>query len=304
MPIILAQNLPAYSELERDNVFVMRTARAQKQDIRPLKIVLVNLMPTKIQTETQLARVLANSPLQVELSLVHMGSHESKNVSGTHLQAFYKTFNEIKHQRFDGMIITGAPVEHFQFEQVNYWAELSEIMEFSKTNVYSTFHICWGAQAALYYHYNIQKTLLPQKCSGVFAHRVTRPKNPLVRGFDEVFFAPHSRHATVDEQAVLQCEELRVLAKSDEAGLHLLSTENGRQIYAFGHMEYDKYTLRDEYERDILKNPNAALPKNYFYGDDANNDVNYCWRAHAQLLFINWLNYYVYQATPFELDNL
>ncbi len=304
MPLILAQNLPAYSELESDNIFVMRTKRAQKQDIRPLKIVLVNLMPTKIQTETQLARVLANSPLQVELSLVHMGSHESKNVSGAHLQAFYKTLSEIKHQRFDGMIITGAPVEHIQFEQVNYWAELCEIMEFSKTNVYSTFHICWGAQAALYYHYNIQKVLLPQKCSGVFAHRVTRPKNPLVRGFDEVFFAPHSRHATVDEKAVSSCSALRVLAKSDEAGLHLLSTENGRQIYAFGHMEYDKYTLRDEYERDVLKNESAALPKNYFFGDDAKNDVNYCWRAHAQLLFINWLNYYVYQNTPFELENL
>ncbi len=304
MPLILAQNLPAYSELESENVFVMRSARAQKQDIRPLKIVLVNLMPTKIQTETQLARVLANSPLQVELSLVHMGTHESKNVSGAHLQAFYKTFAEIKKQRFDGMIITGAPVELLPFEQVDYWSELCEIMEFSKSNVFSTFHICWGAQAALYYHYNIGKKPLEKKLFGVFAHEVTRPKNPLVRGFDEHFFVPHSRHTIIDEQAVLNCKELRVLAKSEEAGLHLLSTENGRQIFAFGHMEYDKYTLRSEYERDILKNKGIHLPKNYFIDNDANNDVNYCWRAHAQLIFSNWLNYYVYQTTPYELEDL
>ncbi len=304
MPLILPQNLPAFGELESENVFVMHTARAQKQDIRPLKIVLVNLMPTKIQTETQLARVLANSPLQVELSLVHMGSHESKNVPGMHLQAFYKTFEEIRTQRFDGMIITGAPVEMLEFEQVDYWSELCDIMAFSKTNVYSTIHICWGAQAGLYYHYGIGKKTLDKKLFGVFEHIVTRPKNPLMRGFDECFYVPHSRHTQVDEEAVLNCKPLRVLAKSEKAGLHMLSTENGRQIFAFGHMEYDKYTLKNEYDRDIAKNLDIDLPYNYFIDDDAKNDVKFCWRAHAQLFFSNWLNYYIYQDTPFDLNNL
>ncbi len=304
MPLVLPKNLPAYSQLESENIFVMHMARAKKQDIRPLKIVLVNLMPTKIQTETQLARVLANSPLQVEISLLHMDSHESKNVSGMHLQAFYKTLNEIKTERFDGMIITGAPVEKMPFEQVDYWGELCEIMEFSKKNVYSTFHICWGAQAALYYHYNIGKTMLSEKLSGIYKHTVMRPKNPLMRGFDEEFFVPHSRYTKVDESAVINCDKLRVLAQSKQAGLHLLSTENGRQIFAFGHMEYDKHTLQEEYKRDIAKNANTKIPENYFKNNDVNGQINYCWRAHAQLLFSNWLNYYVYQNTPYSLEDL
>ncbi len=304
MPLIIPQNLPAFSALEKENIFVMKQARAVAQDIRPLRIVLVNLMPTKIATEIQLARVLANSPLQVQLSLLHMDSHESKNVSGTHLQAFYKTFDQIKNEKFDGMIITGAPVEKMAFEDVDYWQELCEIMEFSKTNVYSTLHICWGAQAGAYYHFGINKYALEEKMFGVFSHKVMRKKSPLMRGFDEVFYVPHSRHTSIDEIAVNACESLRVLAMSDEAGLHIASTDSGRQIFVFGHMEYDKDTLKQEYERDIAKGLDIAVPKNYFYGDDPNKDVIFRWRAHAQLLFSNWLNYYVYQSTPFKLDDL
>ncbi len=304
MPLIIPQNLPAFSALENENVFVMRQARAIAQDIRPLRIVLVNLMPTKIQTEIQLARVLANSPLQVELSLLHMDSHESKNVSSTHLQAFYKTFEQIKNEKFDGMIITGAPVEKLDFDKVDYWNELCEIMEFSKSNVYSTLHICWGAQAGAYYHFGINKFALNAKMFGVFEHKVTRPKSPLMRGFDEVFYVPHSRYTSVCEQEIKQCESLRILAKSNEAGIHIAATDSGRQIFVFGHMEYDKETLKFEYERDKQKGLNTALPKNYFYNDDENGDIIFRWRAHAQLLFSNWLNYYVYQDTPFDLQNL
>ncbi len=304
MPLIIPQNLPAFSALENENVFVMHSARAVKQDIRPLKIVLVNLMPTKIKTEIQIARVLANSPLQVELSLVHMSSHESKNVPTTHLQAFYKTFEQIKSERFDGMIITGAPVEKMEFEQVDYWQELCEIMKFSNTNVYSTMHICWGAQAGLYYHYGIQKSTMSSKLFGVFEHRVTRPKSPLMRGFDEVFYVPHSRHTTINEQELINCKHIRILAKSNKAGVHMAATDSGRKIFVFGHMEYDKYTLKDEYDRDIEKGIEIDKPENYFYGDNQKNDVVFRWRAHAQLLFSNWLNYYVYQSTPFALEDL
>ncbi len=304
MPLIIPQNLPAFSTLEKENVFVMRQARAVAQDIRPLRIVLVNLMPTKIATEIQLARVLANSPLQVELSLLHMDSHESKNVSGTHLQAFYKTFDQIKNKKFDGMIITGAPVEKMPFEQVDYWQELCDIMEFSKHNVYSTMHICWGAQAGVYYHFGIEKYELSEKMFGVFEHRVMRPKSPLMRGFDEVFYVPHSRHTAVREDMVQTCEQLRILAQSDDAGLHIASTDSGRQIFVFGHMEYDKDTLKKEYERDVEKGFEIDVPKNYFYNDDPKNDVIFRWRAHAQLIFSNWLNYYVYQNTPFKLEEL
>ncbi len=304
MPLIIPQNLPAFSALENDNVFVMQKARAIKQDIRPLKIVLVNLMPTKIKTEIQIARVLANSPLQVELSLVHMGSHESKNVPVTHLQSFYKTFNQIENERFDGMIITGAPVEKMDYEQVDYWEELCEIMKFSQSNVYSTLNICWGAQAALYFHYGIKKLPLNKKMFGVFEHVVTRPKSPLMRGFDEVFYAPHSRHTAVDETELRNCKKIRILAESSRAGVHIAATDSGRQIFVFGHAEYDKNTLKDEYKRDIDRGLEIEVPVNYFYNDNPENDVIFRWRAHAQLLFSNWLNYYVYQDTPFDLKDL
>lgn len=304
MPLIIPKALPAYRALEEENVFVMHKARARAQDIRPLRILLVNLMPTKIATETQIARVLANSPLQVELSLLHMGTHESTHVPGAHLAAFYKTFDEVRRRRFDGMIITGAPVEMLPFEEVDYWPELCRIFAYAETHVYSTMYICWGAQAGLYYHYGIDKRVLPAKAFGVFPHRVLRPKNPLVRGFDEVFYAPHSRHTESDRAAILAQPALRVLAESDQAGLHLLTTENGRQIYIFGHMEYDKYTLRDEYQRDVEKGLPIAVPAGYFDGDDPARDVVFRWRSHANLLFSNWLNYYVYQATPFDLKEL
>lgn len=304
MPLILPQELPAYQALEQENVFVMQSRRAQMQDIRPLQILILNLMPTKIATETQLARVLANSPLQVELTLLHMDSHISTHVPGTHLEAFYKTFADVKNKRFDGMIITGAPVEMMPFEQVDYWEELCRIFDYSKTHVYSTLHICWGAQAALYHHYNIQKQLLPEKLSGVFAHRVLRPKTPLMRGFDEVFYAPHSRYTAVNGNDVAREKALRVLADSEEAGLHLLETDSGRQIFVCGHMEYDKYTLRDEYRRDVAKGLTIAPPAHYFIDDDPAKDVLFRWRSHANLLFSNWLNYYVYQATPFNLESL
>ena len=304
MPLIIPKSLPAYAALEAENVFVMHEARAARQDIRPLRILLVNLMPTKIATETQIARVLANSPLQVELSLLHMGSHESTHVSGAHLEAFYKTFHQIEHQRFDGMIITGAPVEHLAFEDVDYWDELCRLMDYSDTNVYSTMHICWGAQAGLYHHYGIQKVPLPEKLFGVFPHRVTRPQSPLVRGFDELFYAPHSRHTTVRKADLLAQPALRILAESDEAGVHLAATDSGRRIFVFGHMEYDKDTLRAEYERDLAKGLPIAPPKHYFRNDDPAQEVLFRWRSHANLLFSNWLNYYVYQATPYDLEEL
>ena len=304
MPLIIPKTLPAYKALEEENVFVMHKARAMSQDIRPLRILLVNLMPTKIATENQIARMLANTPLQVELSLLHMGTHASTHVPGAHLAAFYKTFGQIAHRRFDGMIITGAPVEMMDFEQVDYWDELCRIFAYSKTHVYSTMHICWGAQAGLYYHYGIPKQVMPAKVFGVFPHRVTRPRNPLVRGFDEVFWAPHSRHTQSSPAAIAAQPALRVLAESGEAGLHLLTTENGRQIFIFGHMEYDKYTLRDEYLRDTARGLPIAPPAHYFENDDPAAEVVHRWRAHANLLFSNWLNYYVYQPTPYDLRRL
>ena len=304
MPLIIPKELPAFAALENENVFVMHKARAVSQDIRPLRILLVNLMPTKIATETQIARVLANSPLQVQLTLLRMGSHESTHVSGAHLEVFYKTFEEIRSERFDGMIITGAPVEQMAYEDVDYWPELCAVMDYSRTHVYSTMHICWGAQAALYYHYGIPKYPVAKKVFGVFPHRVTRPRNPLVRGFDEVFYAPHSRHTEVRRADVDKVDALRVLAESDEAGLHLLATDSGRQIFILGHMEYDKDTLRSEYERDVAKGLPIEVPKHYFYDDDPAKDVIFRWRSHANLLFSNWLNYYVYQTTPYDLEQL
>lgn len=304
MPLIIPPDLPASAALAEENIFVMHSSRAHMQDIRPLRILIVNLMPTKIATEIQLARVLANSPLQVELNLLRMGSHQSKNTAAEHLEAFYKTFDEVSGERFDGMIITGAPVETLPFEEVDYWDELCRLMEFSRSNVYSTIHICWGAQAGLYYHYGIDKVRLPEKLSGIYSHRVTRPKNPLVRGFDEVFYAPHSRNTTVHREDILAQPKLRILAESDEAGVHLVSTESGRRIFIFGHMEYDRDTLKGEYLRDLAAGINPKVPANYFVDDDPEKPILFNWRSHANLLFSNWLNYYVYQETPYNLSEL
>lgn len=304
MPLIIPNELPAAEALQKENIFTMDQARAMTQDIRPLKIVIVNLMPTKIATETQLARVLANSPLQVEMTLVQMDSHDSTHISQEHMDAFYKTLEEIKHEYFDGMILTGAPVEQMPFEDVDYWKELCEIFEFCKTHVYSNMFICWGAQAALYYYYGVEKHLLDEKVFGVFEHKVTRAHNPMVRGFDSVFYAPHSRHTEVRKEEILQHPELRILAESEEVGPHIVSTENGRQIFILGHQEYDKDTLEKEYFRDINRGLDIRVPANYFKNDDPEQGVLFRWRAHANLLFSNWLNYYVYQATPYDLKEI
>lgn len=304
MPLIIPKTLPAYSVLGSENVFVMHKRRARTQHIRPLRIVALNLMPTKIATETQLARLLANSPLQVQLTLLHTASHAASHVPGEHMEAFYKTFDEIRGERFDGMIITGAPVEQMPFEEVDYWPELCQIMDFTRTNVYSTLHVCWGAQAALYHHFGIQKRPLPEKMFGIFPHRVTRPSNPLVRGFDEEFWAPHSRHTGIDEEQVKACRDLRVLAESDEAGIYLMSTDSGRQIFVTGHPEYERLTLDAEYRRDVAKGLPIAPPRHYYPGDDPSREPVYRWRAHAFLLYTNWLNYYVYQNTPYDLGEL
>lgn len=304
MPLIIPNELPAAEALQNENIFTMEQARATTQDIRPLKIVIVNLMPTKIATETQLARVLANSPLQVEMTLVQMDSHESTHISQEHMDTFYKTLDEIKHEYFDGMILTGAPVEQMPYEQVDYWKELCEIFEFCKTHVYSNMFICWGAQAALYYYYGIDKHLLDQKVFGVFEHRVTRAHNPLMRGFDSIFYAPHSRHTEIWKEDVLKHPELRILAESPEVGPHIISTENGRQIFVLGHQEYDKDTLAGEYFRDVKKGLDIQVPANYFKNDDPKQEILFRWRAHANLLFSNWLNYYVYQNTPFNIREI
>ena len=304
MPLIIPKTLPAYDALYNENIFVMHRERALAQHIRPLEILILNLMPTKITTETQIARLLANTPLQVHMTLLQTASHAATHVSAAHLESFYKNFNEVKNNRYDGMIITGAPVETMDFEQVDYWPELCEIMDFSETNVYSTLHVCWGAQAGLYYHYGIRKQLLDQKMFGVFEHKVTRPSNPLVRGFDEVFYAPHSRWAGPDRAAIDACPDLRVLAESDAAGPMLLSTESGRQIFVIGHPEYDKYTLDAEYKRDVKAGKPINVPCNYYPADDPARDPLFRWRAHGYLLYTNWLNYYVYQDTPYDLNHL
>ena len=304
MPLIIPNELPAAEALQSENIFTMDRGRAVTQDIRPLKIVIVNLMPTKIATETQLARVLSNSPLQVEMTLVTMDSHESTHISQEHMDSFYKTIDEIKDDYFDGMILTGAPVEQMPYEQVDYWKELCEILEFAKTHVYSSMFICWGAQASLYYHYGIDKHLLDKKVFGVFEHKVVRPHNPLMRGFDEVFYAPHSRHTEVLREDIEKHPELRILADSPEVGPHIISTENGRQIFVLGHQEYDKGTLAGEYFRDVDKGLKIDVPENYFRNDDPEEDILFRWRSHASLLFSNWLNYYVYQDTPYDLGEL
>ena len=304
MPLILPENLPAVGALQDENIFVMTHQRAVTQDIRPLSILIVNLMPDKIITETQLARLLGNTPLQVQLTLLRTGTHESAHTDTQHLAAFYQTLEEVRQSRFDGMIITGAPVEHLAYEDVDYWHELCGLFDFARNNVYSTIYLCWAALAGLYYYYGADKEMLPQKLSGVYRHRVVRPNNPLMRGFDETFYAPHSRFAGVSRRAVEQLPQLRVLAESDEAGLHMLSTENGREIYILGHMEYDKDTLKNEYQRDMERGLAPRLPEHYFEDDDPSRGPLYRWRSHAHLLYSNWLNYYVYQSTPFDLAKL
>ena len=304
MPIKVTDKLPATRQLRNENIFVMSETKAMHQDIRPLKIAIVNLMPTKITTETQLLRLLSNTPLQVEPDLITMKSHESKNTSQEHLQSFYKTFDEIKHSKYDGMIITGAPVENLDFEEVDYWEELKEIMEWSKTHVTSTFHICWAAQAGLYYHYGVPKYSLKEKCSGVFLHKVNRKTSKLVRGFDERFYAPHSRYTELRAEDIKKVKELEILAHSDEAGVYIVFTKKGRQIFVTGHSEYDPTTLAEEYERDVNKGINPNIPKHYFKDDDPNKGPMVRWRSHANLLFSNWLNYYVYQITPYDIDSI
>ena len=304
MPLIIPQELPAYQALEGENIFVMHRARAMSQDIRPLRILLVNLMPTKIATETQLARLLANSPLQVELSLVHMGSHSSTHVPPSHLQTFYRTFDEVKSQRFDGMIVTGAPVETLAFEQVDYWPELCRVFEFSKTNVYSSLHVCWGAQAGLFYHYGIPKYSLDKKLFGVFPHTAVKKQSPLFRGFDDVFYAPHSRHTGINREDILNHPKLFLLCESDQAGPYIISAKHGRQIFVTGHSEYDPLTLHTEYMRDLNKGLKIKMPVNYYPDDDPSKEPLVTWRGHSNLLFLNWLNYYVYQETPYDIGEI
>ena len=304
MPIKIPNDLPAVKTLNDENIFVMTETRAITQDIRPLKILLLNLMPKKIETETQLSRLLGNSPLQVDLELIHTKSHKSKNTSAEHLLAFYKTFDDVKDQTFDGMIITGAPVELMEFEEVSYWEELCEIMEWSKTHVHSTLHICWGAQAGLYYHFGINKKTLDKKMFGIFPHKVDYKKSILFRGFDDVFMAPHSRHTTVDIDDIKKCEGLKILASSDEAGVYAISTAEGRQIFITGHSEYDADTLENEYLRDLNEGKPIEIPKNYFPEDNPQNEPIVTWRSHANLLFSNWLNYFVYQTTPYDIKEI
>jgi len=304
MPIKVPNNLPAVEVLNNENIFVMDECRAFHQDIRPLRIVILNLMPKKIETEIQILRLIGNSPLQVDIVLLHPKTHVSKNTPQEYLIRFYNTFDEIKDQKFDGMIITGAPVELMDFEEVDYWEELKEIMDWSVHNVYSTFHICWGAQAGLYHHYRIPKYKLPKKMFGVFDHTVNQKNVKLLRGFDDVFQAPHSRHTEVRRADIEKVPGLEILSESEEAGVYIVVARQGRQVFVTGHSEYDPFTLKQEYERDIAKGLDIDLPKNYFPQDDPTRVPRVTWRSHANLLFSNWLNYYVYQETPYDLSKL
>ena len=304
MPIRIPNELPATKTLTEEHIFVMTETRARTQDIRPLQILLLNLMPTKIDTETQLSRLLGNTPLQVELTLLHTKTHESKNTAKEHLLAFYKVFDDIKDRNFDGMVITGAPVEHLAFEDVEYWDELCEIMEWSKTHVFSTFHICWGAQAGLYYHYGIQKKQLAEKKFGIFEHTVREKTSMLFRGFDDTFLAPHSRHTTVTEEDILAEPALKILAVSEKAGVYAVKSRNNRQIFITGHSEYDQNTLAKEYFRDVKLGKTIAVPENYFPDDNPEYPPRVTWRAHANLLYSNWLNYFVYQTTPYDITDI
>ena len=304
MPIKIPNQLPATGVLRRENIFVMTETRAVTQDIRPLQILLLNLMPTKVDTETQLARVLGNTPLQIELELIAPQSHVSKNTSQAHMLAFYKSFEEVRDRMFDGLVITGAPVELMDFEEVDYWPELCRIMEWSKTQVHSTLHICWGAQAGLYYHYGIPKRTLDKKLFGVFQHTVEEPNFMLFRGFDDQFWVPHSRNTTVFREDVEQVPGLKVLAASPEAGIYAIKTDGGRQIYLMGHAEYDRDTLKKEYLRDVAAGVPIDLPKNYFPDDDPTRDPVVTWRSCAHLLYANWLNYFVYQTVPYDIQDI
>ena len=301
MPIVIPGSLPAFETLSEENIFIINEERSIHQDIRPLEIAIVNLMPTKIETETQLLRLLGNSPLQVNITLLKTNSYVSKNTSEDHLSSFYNVFDDIKDKRFDGMIITGAPIETLQFEDVDYWNELEKIMEFSKTNVTSTFHICWGAQAGLYYHYGINKYPLKKKMFGIYKHTLNNPKNKLFGGFDEVYNAPHSRYTEIKKEDIDKVDDLEILSESEEAGVYVVASKNMKQIFVTGHSEYDKNTLKKEYTRDKEKGLEIGVPINYFKNDDPNLEPIVTWKSHAHLIFSNWLNYCVYQETPFEL---
>ena len=304
MPIKIQNDLPVKEILEKENLFVVDENRATHQDIRPLQLCILNLMPKKEETELQLLRMLSNTPLQIDVTFMRMSSHKSLNTAISHLQKFYYTFDELKSQRFDGLIITGAPVEKMEYEEVDYWPELCDVFAWSKTNVFSTFHICWGAQAGLYYHYGLQKKMLPQKLFGVYSHKVRHRREPLVRGFDDYFLIPHSRYTEVPARAIHGCKDLRILAESDEAGVLLCMSRDGRKIFIMGHAEYDRNTLRDEYVRDARKGLGTAIPVNYFPDDDPEKKPLLEWRAHSYLLYSNWLNYYVYQLTPYDLNEI
>lgn len=304
MPLNIPDQLPAVEILQEENIFVITETAAVHQDIRPLRIAILNLMPIKITTETQILRMLSNTPIQVEIVLLYTRDHQPKNTPPEHLQAFYKTFDEVKHQKFDGMIITGAPIEHLEFEQVNYWNELETIMDWVRHNVMSTLFICWGAQAGLYHYYGIPKYPLSSKMFGVFNHRVNNPKIPLVRGFDDEFLAPHSRHTEIRREDLLPVSDLIIVAESPEAGVYIAMTKDGRSIFVTGHSEYDPETLGNEYLRDINKGLDIGIPKNYFTNDDPEKPPVVRWKSHANLLYYNWLNYYVYQQTPYDINTI
>lgn len=304
MPIKVRDELPAKEILLKENIFVMDESRAFRQDIRPLNILILNLMPTKEITEVQILRLIGNTALQIDATLLHPKTHISKTTPMKHMISFYRTFEEVKDKTFDGMIITGAPIEHLEFEEVNYWKELTEIMEWSKENVTSTFHICWGAQAGLYYHYGVNKYFLPKKRFGVFEHRVLKKDSMLMRGFDDVFYVPHSRHTDVKIEDIQKVDNLEILAASKEAGLYIAASKDGKQIFVTGHSEYDPDTLKNEYLRDVEKGLDIEVPKNYFEDDDPNKETVVKWRSHANLLYSNWLNYYVYQETPYDIHQI
>jgi homoserine O-succinyltransferase len=304
MPIKIPDNLPAAEVLNNENIFVMYEDRAYHQDIRPLKIAILNLMPTKIVTETQILRLLGNSPLQVDIVLLHPRNHNSKNTPGEHLTTFYGHFEDIKNQKFDGMIITGAPVEHLEFEEVDYWDELVEIMDWSVHNVFSTFHMCWGAQAGLYHHYGIPKYPLKEKMFGVFPHSVSKKNVKLLRGFDDVFYVPHSRHTEIRRSDIEKVPDLQILSESGEAGVYIVASRDERKVFVTGHSEYDPLTLKSEYDRDTARGLDIRVPKNYYPDDNPNSQPAVKWRSHANLLFSNWLNYYVYQETPYDPNQI
>lgn len=304
MPVKISDNLPATEILTKENIFVMTESRALSQDIRSLKIGILNLMPKKIITEIQILRLLGNSPLQVDIALLHPRSHKSKNTSQEHLITFYKTFDDIKDEKFDGFIITGAPIEHLDFDQVNYWEELKEIMDWTKTNVTSTFHICWGAQAGLFHHYNVPKYPLPSKMFGVFGHTINKLNVKLLRGFDDYFYVPHSRHTEIRREDIESIPELEILSESEESGVYIVASKDGRQIFVTGHSEYDPLTLKEEYDRDVAAGKEIQMPVNYFPDNDPSKHPRVVWRSHANLLFSNWLNYYVYQETPYDITKV